>query len=51
MTTKDVSKFNFWANNPKDTQPTRTLQDVNSEDKIRRIEFSAICCPCSGCDN
>ena len=50
-TKKDVSKFNFWASKPKDIQPTRTVQDVTSTEKIHRVEFAAICCPCSGCDN
>lgn len=49
--TKDVKDFNFWADKPKDVQPTRTIQDVNSEDKIQRVAFACICCPCSGCDN
>lgn len=42
-TKKDVSKFNFWASKPKKVQSTRTVQDVTSEKKIRRVEFAAIC--------
>lgn len=49
---KDVRTFNFWASKPKETQPTRTIQDVKSGKKnYGGIGIALICCPCSGCDS